>query len=242
MPRLKDINDEGLRQTLIKMFGKDRKKNQQQQQFRYDDNEDEYDGMKNGDVVSSKIGLIKFDEWNYFERQFDLMVSLKEYLDENCDGDYRYFPRGYVSLPSQGYHRLFRLIQDFGGRKIIAGRFGMKTGTGTSRKRSKQGRQKDTNAYSSSSMTEFHISDLSWGPFDLETGIVILGIVRQRQMELEPPLDPNNNRISMPSPSAILTLGGVHGQELHNKILRYGGYENVGRRLGLAIDYKKGVR
>mmetsp|Transcript_58852 Transcript_58852/g.143968 ORF Transcript_58852/g.143968 Transcript_58852/m.143968 type:complete len:183 (-) Transcript_58852:42-590(-) len=167
---------------------------------------------------------------DYFERQFDLMVSLKEYLDEQYDGDYSYFPRGYTALPSLGYRRLFRLIQDFGGRTIIAGRFGMNT---TEMKTEKKTTRRLEYA--------LDLGDLKWGAFDLETGIILMGIVRQQQMELEPPLDfsnPSQKHISMPSPSVILRLG-TQGQMLHKKILQYGGYENIGRRLGLAIDYKK---
>ena len=239
MPKLSYIEDQGLRQTLIKLFGKKQKKNRKivNQQRLYDDDDDddddevdEYDGMTNGDVISSKIGLIPYDEWNYFERQFDLMVSLKEYLDEQYGGDYSYFPRGYTALPSLGYRRLFRLIQDFGGRTIIAGRFGMDITERKTEKMTTWGRE-----------YAFDLGDLKWGAFDLETGITLMGIVRQQQMELEPPLDfsnPSHKHISMPSAAVILRLGS-QGQILHKKILQYGGYENVGRRLGLAIDYKK---
>jgi hypothetical protein len=133
------------------------------------------------------------------------MISLKLYCDEHCGGDSSVFPQ-YVRLREEGYGRLFRLIQDYGGRQFVAARFGMVH----------------------DSVDRKDPFDLNWGPFDLEFGISLLNFVRQKQMELEPPL--RHPAIFMPTQSALLTsTDATVGKYLDRKILEYGGYENVAR-------------
>jgi hypothetical protein len=137
------------------------------------------------------------------------MVSLKEYCDEYCGGDYSVFPQ-FSQFRKEGHNRLFRLIQDYGGRNFVAARFGMLKG----------------------SVGHRSVHGLNWGPFDLEFGIALLEFVRKDQMKQEPPL--KLPMICMPNRAKLLT-DSPKGAYLDQKIVEYGGYENVARRLGLAL-------
>jgi hypothetical protein len=154
--------------------------------------------------LRQETGLVSFHEWKYFEGQHDLMLSLREYCDEHFVGDFSLFPR--VSrLREEGQGRLVRLIQDYGGSKMIASRLGM----------------------------IYRSSNLNWGPFDLEFGIDLMGFIRRDHLHRTPPL--RRSGIFMPTRAELLKPGmdGLGGK-LHEKIMRYGGYENVARRLRLA--------
>ena len=201
MPRLYDIDkyDRGLKNAIINYFGT-------YEEFR------------------KEARLIPRNEWTYFERQHDLMISLKEYCSERCGGDLSTFPR-YVELRDEGYTRLNQMIQDCGGIKLVATRFGM--GVCLDSNLPDQQRRK-RNKY---------FDDLSWGPFDLEFGITLLSFIRRDQMKQQPPL--RYPAIFMPTQSKLLSTSTTDddddyadnslGKYLHTKILEYGGYENVAR-------------
>lgn len=198
MPRLSEL-DLGLRLAIIKYFGK---------------------GSK---AICQEGGLVPFREWIYIERQHDLMVTLRDYLDEHHDGDYTIFPQ-YVRLRDEGHNHLFRLIQDFGGRRFVAARFGM------------QHHQHPSTGNNRNEVDVF--TEMNWGPFDLDFGITLLDFVRTQQMRKEPPL--RHPMIAMPTKADLLSHVGtddndnsVVGVYLDQKIVEYGGYENVARRLGL---------
>jgi hypothetical protein len=161
------------------------------------------------ELLRQETGLVPFHEWNYFEGQYDLMLTLREYCDEHLEGDYSVFPQ--VShLREQGQGRLVRLIQENGGSIMIASRLGM----------------------------IYRPSKLSWGSFDLEFGIALMGFLRGRHLRSNPPL--HKAGIFMPTRAEVLNLGTDGLEEnLHEKITRYGGYENVARRLGLAWEVSK---
>ena len=155
--------------------------------------------------LCNAAGLIEFREWNYLERQHDLMVALKEYADVNFDGNYTIFPL-HENLLKQPH--LHRLVQDFGGTTFVAGKLGMQRQT-----------------------TMGPSIRLNWGPFDLEYGIALLDFVRYDQMQKNPPIE--EPAIFMPTHEQFLESAGRHGDYLHGKTIEYGGYESVARRLGL---------
>ena len=168
-------------------------------------------------------GMVSYREWYYFEGQLELLMELKRYLDEQyddddnnnsdnddataTDGDKKYskFPTA-QQVKRHGYEQLYSLIQYYGGRKFLAARLGM-----------------EVNRCS---------NDLSWGKFDLEFAIQMLLFVRQEQLHRDPPM--TSPVISMPSKARLLSSGDL-GIWLDAQILKYGGYENVARRLGLAF-------
>jgi hypothetical protein len=198
MPRLSEL-DVGLRLAIIKHFGKDSK------------------------AICRQAGLVPFREWNYIERQHDLMITLRDYLDEHHDGHYSIFPQ-YVRLREEGHVRLFRLIQDFGGRRFVAARFGMQ-------------HHQQVPAVNKKNEVDV-LPEMNWGPFDLNFGIALLDFVRTQQMQQEPPL--LYPIITMPTKAELLSHVGTDDDDigtigvfLDQKIVEYGGYENVARRLGL---------
>ena len=69
---------------------------------------------------------------------------------------------------------------------------------------------------------------LRWGPFSVRFAIQLLQFIRSKYLLLNPPL--SCAHISMPSESDLLRCGHV---DLAAQVTRYGGYENVARRLGL---------
>jgi len=210
--------------------------------------------------------MVPFREWYYFEGQLDLLLQLRDYMDEypppedeynmdsDDDGATTGPPNRYKTFPSvsdirrNGYESLHSLIQYYGGRKFLATRLSMEApGAGGE-------------------------DALDFGPFDLEFGIRLLTHVRQDQLlHKTPPLA--KPVILMPTPAKLLTplqlqwlktttttTSGTRqyqdgqlpqinmadipedennddgeGLWLHNKIVEYGGYENVARRLGLAF-------
>ena len=73
--------------------------------------------------------------------------------------------------------------------------------------------------------------DLQWGAFDLHFAVDLVGYMREKQMKLSPPLD--FPLIYMPVREELLEEGEM-GKNLDKQIMKFGGYENVARRLGLA--------
>ena len=152
--------------------------------------------------------MVPFREWYYFEGLLELLQKLKAYLDEYCEGDYSTFP-SVSEIRRNGHETLHSLIQYYGGRKFVAARLSMKA-------------------------EALWDDALDFGPFDLEFGETLLLLVRMDQFCKAPPT--NTPVIDMPSRSKLeALLGKEQAQVMHEKILEYGGYENVARRLGLAF-------
>lgn len=170
-------------------------------------------------VLCTKAGLIPFREWNYVEGMYELLLKMKEYLDEYHDGDYRTFPIA-SHLKERGKERLYFLIQYYGGVKFLAARLDMEC-RGT-----KNMRQRNTSQLLS--------ADMNWGPFGLEFGIELYSICREQQLRKKPPLLVPEIRIPT---RRELSVYGERGERVTTKILEYGGYENVARRLGLGFTY-----
>jgi hypothetical protein len=71
--------------------------------------------------------------------------------------------------------------------------------------------------------------EMSFGPFSLDFAIDLLEYIRNDQMECKAPLKPAV--IRMPTEYVLFQKGR---SDLIDGIQKYGGYENVARRLGLA--------
>jgi hypothetical protein len=170
------------------------------------------------DEITKVAGMVPYRDWRYLEGQLELLLELKRYCDEHCMADYSIFPR-VSTLPQAGYRRLHSLIQTYGGRKFLAWRLGMSTSTSVAR---------------SPAPTR-----LNWGRFDLEFALRLLLFVRADQMCRTPPLrsKQQNLPLSIYIPSeARLFASGAEGLWLRGKIVEFGGYENVARRLGLEFS------
>lgn len=176
-------------------------------------------------AVCVRAGLVPFREWNYIEGMCELLLGLREYLDQYHGSDYSTFP--IVSrVKEKGYDRLHSLIQYYGGLRFLAARLDMDYATsGTTRRRQASSMNKD----------QLVSADMSWGPFDLEFAIELYVFVRKQQMKMKPPL--RHPEIRIPSQLNLLEYGGK-GLWLDEKIQEYGGYENVARRLGLAFSFR----
>ena len=199
-----------------------------------------YGGAK---AIARRAGMVPFREWNYFEGQLDLLVELHAYCtkyQQNSNGevDLETFPCA-TEIRERGYTRLYSLIQYYGGSKFVALRLGM----------------------TRPSLTSATFGDMSWGPFDLKFAIELCTLVRNDQLQQRPPL--SNPVIPMPTQKKLLlfdqlaelqkqqqqqqeqdipssskpplTPARVSGLWLDAKIQEFGGYENVARRLGLAL-------
>jgi hypothetical protein len=141
------------------------------------------------DQLCYEMGLIPYREWRQFEGFHDLMVSLKEHIDNEhylkdqdteataqSSSDYSVFPKGYSTTWRQsGYERLFYLVKNYGGKDLVAGRLGMATSL---KQQQKQRQQKQR--------TTMDASRRSSGPFDLEFGISLMEYVKLDQLRKEP--------------------------------------------------------
>ena len=204
MPRLSELSTNGhddLRQAIHRLIG-------------------------NQEEITKTACLIPYREWKYFEDQYLLLVELQTYIDlyqvdnENQKGDFNndhdadnselVFPR-LADLKKNGAITLYDLVQQFGGRKMVANRLSMRLAP----------KYKKTTI----------VQDLQWGSFNLDFAVDLMGYIRENQMKLTPPLD--ISCIKMPQRNQLINDGKI-GKELDDQIMLFGGYENVARRLGLA--------
>lgn len=170
-------------------------------------------------TICRKAGLIPFREWNYIEGMYEMLVSLKDYLDEYYDGDYKIFPV-LSDAKERGKHRLYSLVQYYGGARFLSARLDMEH----ARKKPKD-----------KSGIDLLSADMSWGPFDLVFAIELYAVCRDMQMKKNPPL--SSPEIQIPSQIDLLKYG-EKGAWLDEKIQAFGGYENVARRLGLGYSFR----
>ena len=265
MPRLSEITSAGrpdLTQALMRYFGRNlagggttssggfqclvapsqQHKHKQQQQSIYE-----------------LAGMIPFREWYYFEGQLELLSLLKDYLDVYEDSDYSTFPivseikrrAGHQGdddgREEEKYTKLHSLIQYYGGRKFLAARLSMGMGP------KYHGSGGNTGVAANQNHETTHA--LNWGSFDLVFAIRLLMFVRQDLLRKSPPLwsstasssssslatttKATTPRIWIPSRSTLLHQENNNkdeeGRWLDTKIIEFGGYENVARRLGLAF-------
>jgi len=173
--------------------------------------------------ICKQLGLVPYNDWHYFEMQFRLVLELREYLASTDCGGERDDPSEEYCLPQattilndddDKYQSLYDLIQYFGGRKFVASRLGLKLCATGSRTKSRCDND----------------LQMSFGKFSLDFAIRLLGFIRDDQMRRRPPLRPST--IPMPKRKYLVAMGET---QLAEEIEVYGGYENVARRLGLAI-------
>ena len=167
--------------------------------------------------------LVPYREWKYIEGMYDMLLELRKYLDEFYEGNYDEFPIVY-EIKQRGYERLHGLIQYYGGRKLLASKFDMLDANAQ--------RRLDNLSYD----TKVSSGYVNWGNFDLLFAIQLLGFVRNEYMKKQPPL--SHPAIEMPMKQKLLDSGSI-GKLLDEKIMEYGGYENVARRLQLDLPFTK---
>eukprot|EP00816_Leptocylindrus_hargravesii_P003577 CAMPEP_0196814782 /NCGR_PEP_ID=MMETSP1362-20130617/45732_1 /TAXON_ID=163516 /ORGANISM="Leptocylindrus danicus, Strain CCMP1856" /LENGTH=492 /DNA_ID=CAMNT_0042191519 /DNA_START=272 /DNA_END=1750 /DNA_ORIENTATION=+ len=162
------------------------------------------------EVLCERAGMISYREWEYFESLYSLYSGLKAYIDIYHEGNTEVFPP-LKEIKSKGQRRLYNLIQKHGGRKIVAGRAGMKLSKATP--------------------TNRQTPAMQWGPFSLDFSLLLMNFIRSQMLKQIPPLAMTPT-IKMPT-EEVLMRSGEQGRYLARKIEEFGGYENTARRLGL---------
>ncbi len=177
--------------------------------------------------IHSVAGLINFREWRYFESQLQLFVELEYYLNLFHNGSEELFPEP-TDVLMNGHTQLHDLIRIHGGKTMLAQKLDMKFAWNT-----RDADVDNTTIVNQISPTLHRgiLSSgryLSWGPFSVRFAIQLLHFIRSQYLLLNPPL--SCAHISMPSQSDLLRCGH---DNLAAQVNRYGGYENVARKLGL---------
>jgi len=177
--------------------------------------------------ICKKIGLVEFEEWNYFDEFYNgLCIELREYLEIYAPSlsEKRSMP-SLSSIRENGYTSLYNKIRRFGGLRNVAYRLGLEYKL----------KSKPTSS-TSSSMTQ------DYGPFSLDFACDLLDFVMAQQRRISPDHFSQTVRdisldgsISMPTKAELIELGGEKGKKLDTLIGEFGGYEVVARRLQLGI-------
>lgn len=175
--------------------------------------------------ICRTAGMVPYHEWYYFEGQLELLVELKRYLDEFCGGDYKCFPT-VLDIQRNGYDQLHALIQYYGGRKFLTARLSM------SEKIHSKINQGDDVVSRNRGGNSGGTVMMKFGSFDLIFAIRLLTFIREDHLKRNPPLQ--YPVLAMPTRAKLLSLADDDGW-LDTKIDEFGGYENVARRLGLAL-------
>ena len=136
-----------------------------------------------------------------------LFVELQQYLNLYHSGSEDYFPDP-LDVLDNGHEHLFHLIRIHGGKVLLAQKLSMKLQNNEASRE----------------------SDLNWGPFTFDFAIQLLHFIRSEFLNMSPPLA--YPLISMPLERDLLRCGQ---DNLAALVVKYGGYENVARRLGLAF-------
>ena len=135
-----------------------------------------------------------------------LFIELKQYLELYHNGSEEVFPDP-SDVKNNGYINLHHLIRIHGGKVLLAQKLSMKL-------------------YRGEIKTDTHID---YGAFTLDFAIRLLHFIRSEFMTLSPPLA--YPIISMPLEQDLLRRGH---DDLASLVVKFGGYESVARRLGLA--------
>ena len=170
--------------------------------------------------ICKLLQLVPFNEWNYFEKQFQLILELQRYLEAksgSANPADHCFPYMSDVLGDNEYQTLYDLVRYFGGRKFVASRLGLEL----------CGKANSKTAWRPSQLGA-DLPQISFGRFNLDFAERLLGFIRGDMMEKRPPLKPAT--IQMPRKELLLAQGETR---LAEEIEMYGGYENVARRLGL---------
>ena len=114
------------------------------------------------------------------------------------------------------HQQLHDLIRVHGGKTLLAHKFDIKLFAWN------DGRRINNNPKSNNNQ--------SWGSFNVKFAIQLLHFIRSQYLSLSPPL--SSAHISMPTEKDLVRCGK---HDLAKQVLKFGGYENVARRLGLAF-------
>lgn len=156
--------------------------------------------------ICERAGLIPYNEWRYFENQLELYMELDNYLRLYHNNTRTDFPR-VGEILQNGNERLYDLVMNFGGGKLVACKLDMRYAAETS-------------------VTLFQ--GISFGRFSLDFAVKLLQFVRLGVMEQSPPLQ--NPMLRMPS---VADLIRANQKQIAIDVMSFGGPENVARRLGL---------
>ena len=165
-------------------------------------------------VICDMNAMIMPQEWEYFESFYILLCKLDAYFERFHQGNSQIFPP-LKEFNENNMNDLSSLIQKHGGRKMVANRLGI-----------------GLKSY-------YNVATLStWGEFSFEFALEMITFVRSQLYKLEPSFVVQQNRktrtINMPTQDELCRHGQI-GRLLDQKIMKYGGYEVVGRRLGLNV-------
>jgi hypothetical protein len=174
-----------------------------------------------GGILHTDAGLVPYQEWRFFDSQLQLFVELENYLSVYHNNSEDIFPEP-ANVLLNGHTNLHDLIRIHGGKTILANKLDMKFNTTTN----------DENDSTDSNLKKDY--QRSWGPFSLHFAIELLHFIRSRYILLNPPLICSH--ISMPYESDLLRCGY---ENLAIQVSKFGGYENVARKLGLLYFYDK---
>lgn len=164
--------------------------------------------VRYGNVVQTVAGLVPYHEWYYLEGQLELLLKLRDYMKE--------YPPNANHTATPTFPVTSRIRQRQPDLYRLVQYFGGRTYLAA-----KLG-------FSSGTTPEVY----QFGPFDMEVAISLLQFVRDQHATQRPPC--RRPTLCMPSASQ---LRDAQRPDLHASIVRYGGYENVARRLGLALVY-----
>ena len=166
-------------------------------------------------VISKLAGLVPYKEWRYFESQLELFIELKKYLAIHEEGREDFFPK-LGQIQNNGNERLYDLVMEFGGRKVIATRLNME--------------------YQAQTKVPL-FQGMSFGKFSLGFAIRLMHFIRNQMLAQEPPLE--NATIRMPTMKELISKGE---NELAKEVIKYGGHECTARRLNLTFDQDEAQR
>lgn len=159
--------------------------------------------------------LVPYRDWRYFESNLELYVELLKYLMEYHDGSEKVFPK-LADIQGNSYERLYDLIMEYGGRKIIAMKLDMEFQAQTKLD---------------------HFKGMTFGPFSVDFAVRLMYFVRNDLMEKEAPLE--KPYLQMPTSQYLINRGE---ESLAMEISIYGGHESVARRLRLIFDADEAKR
>mmetsp|Transcript_5972 Transcript_5972/g.8692 ORF Transcript_5972/g.8692 Transcript_5972/m.8692 type:complete len:575 (-) Transcript_5972:67-1791(-) len=159
--------------------------------------------------------LIPYREWRYFESQLELYLELQNYLQIFHQGTEYEFPK-LQDIRENGHERLHDLVMEFGGRKLVASKLGMKF-------------QAQTKI--------IYFQGMSFGEFSLDFAIRLMHFIRLNLMEKDPPMD--IPLIQMPTTMFLMQNGE---SSLAEEVEKYGGHESVARRLNFAFNEEESLK
>lgn len=167
------------------------------------------------DHICKLAGLVPYHEWRYFEFSLDLLIELQAYFVMYEDGKEDFFPR-LSDIQNRGHDRLYDLIMEFGGRKMVATRL---------------------NIMHQANTKDIIFKDMSFGIFSLDFAIRLMHYIRKEMLTLEAPLKIPS--LLMPTTKELISNGE---SQLAEDVAKFGGHENIARRLNLRFDPKEAKR